>query len=637
MSDLITLNTYPVKNVLRRLLQDKTTGKNIIFATDNYIRYGCEDTDQITENALLGFDSLDIQPRVRKAAAEQSERTRKKTEVFTPTWIVRRMNDHCDSVWCEMKHADDWQKYVSLRILEITCGEAPFLVTRYDTTTGEPLPLSERTGMLDRKLKAIQADDEQTWLRWAFRAYEMTYGYEFQGDNLLIARINLLMTFCDYLEARWGRKATDSELNRLSTIIAWNLWQMDGLKDTVPIGIPRERNIQLSLLEMEEEPEISVACEIYRWTAKTKKRIRFSDLKGENAEMKFDFVIGNPPYQDESNLTVEVSSDNKRNYAPPIYNFFLDEAYKIARCVEMIHPARFLFNAGSTPKAWNAQMLSDPHLKVLHYEPDSDIIFPGLSTPIKGGIAITFRDAETDYGAIGVFSQYPELNTIARKVTHCDGFITLCDIIYSRTAYRLTDVMHSENPTVITRVSNGHAYDMSSNIFSLLPEIFYDQKPDDGKEYIRLLGRENNQRVYKYIKRTYVNDVENLGGYKVCIPQATGSGIFGEPFSKPFIEVPNTGTTETFISMGNFKSEIEADSLRKYILTKFARAMLGMLKVTQNGNKPVWRLIPLQDFTANSDIDWSRSIAEIDRQLYQKYGLTPEEIGFIETHVKEME
>lgn len=636
MAELIEINAYPVKNVLRKLLQDKTTGKNIIFATDGYTRYGCYDTDQIIEGALLGFASLDIQPRMMKNRTEQSERTRKKAEVFTPTWIVKKMNDHCDIVWRDGKYADDWQKYISLRILEITCGEAPFLVTRYDTTTGEPLLISERTGILDRKLQAIQANDEKTWLKWAYKAYESTYGYEFQGDNLLIARINLLVTFCDYLNERWHRQASDSELKHLTNIIVWNLWQMDGLNDTIPLGVPGEEFHQFSLFGDEEPVDLEAdSCKIYNH--RSSNSLLFADIKEGKSNMKFDFVIGNPPYQDESNLTVEVSSDNKRNYAPPIYNLFLDESYKVGRCVEMIHPARFLFNAGSTPKAWNAKMLSDSHVKVLYYEPDSDKIFPGLSTPIKGGIAITFRDSETDYGAIGVFSQYSELNAIVRKVTHSKDFKTLCNIIYSRTAYRLTDIMHSENPTAITRVSNGHAYDMSSNIFTLLPEIFYDQKPNDGVEYIRLLGRENNRRVYKYIKRTYVNRVENLDGFKVCIPQATGSGIFGEPFSKPFVEAPNTGTTETFISMGNFESESEAKSLQKYILTKFARALLGMLKVTQNGNKPVWRLIPLQDYTHNSDIDWSKSIPEIDQQLYKKYGLTQEEIDFIETHVKEME
>ena len=193
--------------------------------------------------------------------------------------------------------------------------------------------------------------------------------------------------------------------------------------------------------------------------------------------MKFDFVIGNPPYQDESN-------GEKRNYAPPVYNLFLDEAYKVADVVEMIHPARFLFNAGSTPKDWNEKMLSDSHLKVPFYEQDSDKVFPGISTPIKGGIAITYRDSNKEYGAIQAFTQYEEMNSIVHKVTTRKDFVSLYDIVYSRTSYRLTDEMHKEYPEAVKIQSKGHLYDMSSNIFKLLPEIFYDEVPDDVIERI---------------------------------------------------------------------------------------------------------------------------------------------------------
>ena len=163
--------------------------------------------------------------------------------------------------------------------------------------------------------------------------------------------------------------------------------------------------------------------------------------------MKFDFVIGNPPYQDETN-------GDERNFAPPVYNMFLDETYKIADVVEMIHPARFLFNAGSTPKAWNEKMLNDDHLKVLHYEPDSNKIFSDLSTPIKGGVVITYRDKKVNYGAIQVFTQFPELNSIAHKVMSSQFFQSLSDIVFSRTAYRLTDIMHKENPSAINKLRN---------------------------------------------------------------------------------------------------------------------------------------------------------------------------------------
>ena len=202
----------------------------------------------------------------------------------------------------------------------------------------------------------------------------------------------------------------------------------------------------------------------------------------------------------------------------------------------------------------------------------------------------------------------------------------------------LTDKMHQDYPDAINKLSKGHAYDMASNIFTTLPEIFYDSLPTNNAEYVRILGREKskNVRVYKYIKREYLTDVENMYAYKVYIAQANGNGTFGERLSQPIIEGPGVGSTETFLSIGNFETKLEAENLGKYIKTKFARALLGVLKVTQNGNKPVWKMIPLQDFTPASDIDWNVTITNIDRQLYKKYGLTQEEIDFIETNVKEM-
>lgn len=351
--------------------------------------------------------------------------------------------------------------------------------------------------------------------------------------------------------------------------------------------------------------------------------------------MKFDFAIGNPPYQEE-----QISTDTEnslKNYAPPVYDKFLDAASTIADKVEMIHPARFLFNAGSTPKSWNEKMLQDEHFKVLEYEPDSSSVFPALTTPLKGGIAITYRDNQKLFGSIVVFSQFPLANTISRKVYGNESFESFMDIVYSRTSYRLTDKMHQDYPNAINQVSKGHAYDMSSNIFERIPEIFHDDIVNDGKKYVRILGRINNNRMYKYIRRDYVNQVDNLDKYKVFIPQANGSGYFGETISKPLVIGPGIGHTETFISIGSFSKEYEAHAVAKYIKTKFSRMLLSLLKVTQNGNKPVWRMIPMQDFTDKSDIDWSKSIKEIDQQLYKKYNLSDEEIHFIETKVKEME
>lgn len=344
--------------------------------------------------------------------------------------------------------------------------------------------------------------------------------------------------------------------------------------------------------------------------------------------MKFDFVIGNPPYQDET------LGDNK-GFAPPVYHKFLEEAYKVANTVEMIHPARFLFNAGSTPKQWNEQMLQDPHLKVLYFEQDSSKVFS--NTDIKGGVVITHHDNAKDYGAIGTFTVYDELNTILKKIKSKNDFSEFSTIVITRTAYRLTDKMHNEHPEALGQLSNGHAYDMSTNIFERLPQIFYDEKPQDGAEYIQILGRENNERVYKYVRRDYINTVSNLDKYKIFLPKANGVGALGEILSMPILSDPMIGATETFLSIGAFEQKAEAEAALKYIKTKFARVLLGVLKTTQDITPEKWKCVPLQDFTHSSDIDWSTSIAEIDKQLYKKYNLTSEEIDFIETKVKEME
>lgn len=348
---------------------------------------------------------------------------------------------------------------------------------------------------------------------------------------------------------------------------------------------------------------------------------------------KFSFCVGNPPYQTE-----QQSSDidgSQKNFAPSVYNYFMDAAFEIADIVELIHPARFLFDNGNTPKTWNRKMLDDEHFKVLMYESDSNLIFPALSTRLKGGIAITYRDKNKKYGPIGVYSEFPMVNSILKKVTSSNSFKSLTDIIYPRTAYRLTEKLHADYPQAINCLSDGHAYDMSSNIFERIPFVFFDEKPNDSFEYIVILGRDS-KRIYKYIKKDYVACVDNLDYFKVLVPQAGGSGDFGEVLSPTQIEGPGIANTETFISIGKMKNESEAIAIQKYISTKFSRTLLSVLKRTQNENKGVWKYIPLQDFTANSDIDWNKSIKEIDQQLYQKYNLTDDEIDFIENNVKEM-
>ena len=337
MEELIKLDAYPIRGLVGRLLQDKTTRKNILFASDSYAGYGAgyRDDSQMTEGVLLGFDSCDIQPRVYKAAAEQTERTRKRAEVFTPAWIVNQMNNHCDAEWfgradvfnhqegqvwtvstepVTFPEGKDWKQYVDSRRLEITCGEAPYI------------PIERRIGILDRKLRIVNenAADEAEWFKWAFRAFQSVYGYEYQGDNLLIARMNLLYTLADYIEAKWHRQATQKELEKFLNVICWNLWQMDGLNDTPPYGIPSDEVVQMSLFDDEEETadDEIVYCKIYDWRKDISKL--FKSLKKRGKGMKFDYVIGNPPYQEDN--------DNN-NRQKPVYNLFMEEAFKVSDVV----------------------------------------------------------------------------------------------------------------------------------------------------------------------------------------------------------------------------------------------------------------------------------------------------------------
>ena len=342
--------------------------------------------------------------------------------------------------------------------------------------------------------------------------------------------------------------------------------------------------------------------------------------------MKFDFIIGNPPYQEDI--------QNQGDRANPIYDKFMDSTFTIGNCVELIHPARFLFNAGQTAKQWNKKMLSDVHFKVLHYVADASTVFP--NTDIKGGIAITIHNQNEEFGEIGTFTSYPELNMILKKVNIHNNFGNLDSIVSPRGLYRFSESFYNDYPHAKSLVGVGSGNMVVSNIFDKLNDAFLSEKPSDDS-FVGILGRLNNSRVLKYIRRSYIIENEYLDYYNVMLAEANGTGKLGEILSAPFVAPPKQGATDTFISIGCFGEEDEANALLKYIKTKFSRTMLGVNKATQHNPKSVWKSIPLQNFTPASDIDWSRSIPDIDQQLYAKYGLDEAEIEFIETHVKAME
>lgn len=353
-----------------------------------------------------------------------------------------------------------------------------------------------------------------------------------------------------------------------------------------------------------------------------KKRVmKGSYWKKDVKEMKFDAVVGNPPYQEETDATRK----------PPIYNYFYDMAFELAPIATLVTPARFLFDAGQTSKEWNRKMLSDEHFKVIRYFENSKDVFDTVD--IKGGVAITYHDSNTNFGAIDIFTAYSELNEIISKVKHmCEP--TMDTIISARGTYRTTNIFNADYPDAIERLGKGTGNMLVSNFFEKVPEAIANET---NEPCLRILCRVGGKRSICNILKKYIQPNKFIDKYNVASPEANSNGRFGERLTVGELLSPEEGATDTFISLGAFDTKFEALALQKYMKTKFFRALLGVKKVTQHCPPMVWEMIPCQEFSENSDIDWSKSIHEIDLLLYKKYGLSDEEIAFIESKVKPMD
>ncbi len=307
-------------SILKLLLKDKTTRKNILWCTKDYEANGNGflETDEISVSHITGNFRVVVQPRAAKSKEVRTMRIRSKAEVFTPSWICNEQNNQVDEAWFGRPNVfntpcgnswvtttkkiqfteskKNWKAYVDAKRLEITCGEAPYLVSRYDTTTGKLIPVYERIGLLDRKMRIVNenCENDVDWLKWAIRAIKSVYGYEFQGDSVLIARENVLYDFIDYFKDRFGTDPDIDLLKEIANIIAWNIWQMDGLKGVVPYSCHEtvEQEWQLSLFGTEEKETIipcpgcekndlfkhnGIYCKIFDWT-NLKKSITYVSL-----------------------------------------------------------------------------------------------------------------------------------------------------------------------------------------------------------------------------------------------------------------------------------------------------------------------------------------------------------------------
>lgn len=305
------------KELLDILLKDRTSDKNIIWGIDDYKVYGnnFSATDYITIESITDKNSNVIKPRIEKSREEQIVRIRQKAEVFTPSWICNKQNNLIDDDWFAKENIFNketnkgwitnsktikfpkklnktWQDYVALTRMEITCGEAPYLTSRYDTVTGDYIEPMDRIGLLDRKLRIISENTktEEEWIIWSKMAVENIYGYDWQGDNVLLARENILYTVLEYFEDKFKREMSITLIKDFAYIISWNIWQMDGLKYVIPNSCKNKvKDEQLTLFKIGTSNKECLGCQkdlpmehsgiyciIMDW--KKHQKIRFVDL-----------------------------------------------------------------------------------------------------------------------------------------------------------------------------------------------------------------------------------------------------------------------------------------------------------------------------------------------------------------------
>lgn len=260
--------------IIELLLMDHSTKRNIIWGTSNYKSHGLDYSkdSQITFSQISGRHHNLIRPRSEKSKVEQKKRSKDMAEVFTPSWVCNKQNNLIDNSWFDssdnfnkeildnqwedtnvvlFNNGKSWKDYINDVRLEITCGEAPYLVSRYNTIDGEPINIKHRIGLLDRKLRVVNENvvNNEEWLEWAIKAVKSVYGFDFQGDNVFLARINILFDFIEYYENKIKSLPFQEILEKVAEIISWNIWQMDGLKFVVPYSCHKENTQQLSFFD----------------------------------------------------------------------------------------------------------------------------------------------------------------------------------------------------------------------------------------------------------------------------------------------------------------------------------------------------------------------------------------------------
>lgn len=645
------------RGLLNRLLKDRTTGKNIIWATDEYEKYGkrygagCE----IKPSLIIGKNTTLIQPRVKKSKSEQQNRTRNKAEVFTPSWICNEMNNHCDAEWFGRDNVFNtqngtgwipnpdkivfdnpkkiWQKYVDLRCLEITCGEGPYLVSRYDTTTGEYLPVHRRIGILDRKLRIVSENTitEPDWWKWVQRAFQSTYGYEYQGDSLLLARENLLWTFIDYYDCKFHQPPPIAYLNKIADIISWNLWQMNGLTDFTPCGLTPEAGNQLTLFECEMPPECDTIkpCRVKNW--RTKEIHNFKDLKGA-AKMKFDFCIGNPPYQEET-AKKETANGQKRRRS--IFQYFQQAADQTCSiCSVLIYPAaRWIHRSGKGMAQFGLEQINDKTLHKLIVYPDATEVFPSIE--ISDGISIVIKKPQKNSNTFEyVYREKGKEFQISVKNPGED--LMPIDPRDTSIANKLRNFAQKYNfPYIYESVLSQKLFGIESDFVEKNPDKVRPWTPDakiDLNTEVKLLTNDKagsaGRAQWFIVNRNIINQGQQyIDTFKVAVSSANAAGKKRD--SQMEVIDNHSAFGRARVALKSFKTEKEAQNFFNYAKTyliKYAFLLTGDALTSLGKTVP-----DLLDYTdKNKMLDFGK---DLDQQLFKLVGLTKDEIEYVKEKI----
>lgn len=699
------------KDLLAELLKDRSTGKNILWATDDYCElgagYGAQ--DEILPELITGEHGRVIMPRAVKTKAAQTSRTRNMAEVFTPTWICNKMNNLADAAWfgrsgifnvengiertnveakiifpnSRQKGAGSWTAYLAAKRLEITCGEAPYLASRYDAATGEALPLERRVGLLDRKLRVVnertrnlrdKGRAQKRWLQLAKLALQSVYGFEWQGDNVLLARENILCSAMDYFAAKFGEPLPQAWLPQLARIISWNIWQMDGLKGVVPnschdyrtLRKPVEpsmfdkRNFSASALKRSagfcevDENELQKCqgclkdnvdwhngtyCKIKNWS--TGKVFHFKDLlgrQGSEADMekdfKFDVVIGNPPYQSESTDITPVSNNQKpvRN----IFQYFQQEADAIASDITcLIYPGgRWIHRFGKGLQDFGLAQINDETLEKIIFYPLANEIFDRVQ--IADGISIVVKEkSKTGNSFEYEFRQGNVCKSITVKnpgenllplnpadIKICekiDDFVSKNNLSYlhnsilPRSLFKIESNFVEENPDKVKPYNLNEVYDKDKYI-----KLFTNDKA----------GKMGRATWYLAERDVITSNTEFISQWQVVVSSANAGGQKRD--NQIEIVDDNSAFGRSRVALRSFSTKKEAENFFKYANTYLIKYTFLM---TDESLTSLGKRVPdIINYKAdNGFIDFSKNL---DKQLYDLIALDEEDRAYIENKVK---